>query len=483
MGWLFANVKDTDGSNHLESSQDSGVRRSRTHNATLKVASARPAASQAASRSPPRPTPRDVACHRQARCPPVLDGGSPRDRLPYNSPPPCHSEPSTKQLAVSPSSSCHPPVPSHPSARRKQRPPRKPHQPPAAQNPSRPSDLLMVMEQQIRGASGTGSEVPVVNKPEDAVPVVLPLGPIDREEALLPATQEAVAHQVVKEVDDSGTNNYGTSKNTKDNNTIHKRKFEALETNVATNTNTEHGDGQSPTEDIQASVQMDKNRTENNSKSRNIPQDIIVIPDVDPVINDQALKSQKGKVTEKSDGITCNMYFQRYATLRLLQKMRDDTLHEHHVLGDRNAEYEMDIQTLLTEMTPKLTSILKKHENIWKTMEAANPISSGEGCQTMNIKRKKLKEALLLRNNCQELDDICHESNWILPRYSVLPSVTGDMYQASVHLTGPDFNLSADGDMKVTPHDARDSAASNMLSQLQQKAREDLENSMSAHNP
>ena len=182
----------------VESSQDSGVRRSRTHNATLKVASARPAASQAASRSPPRPTPRDVACHRQARCPPVLDGGFPRDRLPYNSPPPCHSEPSTKQLAVSPSSSCHPPVPSHPSARRKQRPPRKPHQPPAAQNPSRPSDLLMVMEQQIRGASGTGSEVPVVNKPEDAVPVVLPLGPIDREEALLPATQEAVAHQVSK---------------------------------------------------------------------------------------------------------------------------------------------------------------------------------------------------------------------------------------------------------------------------------------------
>jgi hypothetical protein len=31
----------------------------------------------------------------------------------------------------------------------------------------------------------------------------------------------------------------------------HKRKFEALETNIATST--EHGDGQSPTEDLQAS--------------------------------------------------------------------------------------------------------------------------------------------------------------------------------------------------------------------------------------
>jgi len=60
-----------------------------------------------------------------------------------------------------------------------------------------------------------------------------------------------------------------------------------------------------------------------------------------------------------------------------------------------------------TEMTPKLTSILKKHENIWKMMEAANPISFGEGCQTMKIKRKKLKEAILLRNKCQARNITC----------------------------------------------------------------------------
>ena len=56
----------------------------------------------------------------------------------------------------------------------------------------------MMMEQQIDGGASR-SEVPVV-KPEDAVPVVLPLGPIDRDEALLsPGTQEAVAnHQVRK---------------------------------------------------------------------------------------------------------------------------------------------------------------------------------------------------------------------------------------------------------------------------------------------
>ncbi|KAG0543885.1 hypothetical protein BDA96_02G227400 [Sorghum bicolor] len=279
--------------------------------------------------------------------------------------------------------------------------------------------------------------------------------------------------QVVKAIGDSGTNNYSTSKNRKDNNSNNKRNSEAFKTKLATYA--EHGDGQSTTKDLQASVQMDKNRTEKNSKTRNVPQDVILKPDVDPIINHHALKSQKEKVTEQSCGITGNMNVQKYATLQLLQKMRDDTLREHFVLGDRSAEYEMDIQTILTEteMTPKITSILKKYENSGKMMEVADPIRSREGRQTMNIKRKKLKEAILLRNKCQELDDICRESNWILPRYTVLPSVTGDMYQASVHLMGPDFNLSADGDMKVTPHEARDSAACNMLSQLQQKARED----------
>ncbi|PWZ14690.1 hypothetical protein Zm00014a_013048 [Zea mays] len=199
--------------------------------------------------------------------------------------------------------------------------------------------------------------------------------------------------QVVKAVRDSGTNESSTSKNKKGSNTNCKRTSEACKTKVATYP--EHGDGQSPTKDLQASAQMDKSRTEKNTKSRNVPQNIFLTPDVGPVNNDHALKSQKDKVTDKSGGITGNMNVQKYATLQLLWKMRDDTLHEHFMLGDRCAEYEMDIQTILT-----------------------------------------------------------------------------DMYQASVHLMGPDFNLSVDGDVKVTPHEARDSAASNMLSQLQQKARE-----------
>jgi len=61
--------------------------------------------------------------------------------------------------------------------------------------------------------------------------------------------------KVVKAVGDSGTNNCGTRKNIKDSNTNCKRKFEAFKTKVATYA--EHGDCQSPTEDLQASESID----------------------------------------------------------------------------------------------------------------------------------------------------------------------------------------------------------------------------------
>jgi hypothetical protein len=57
--------------------------------------------------------------------------------------------------------------------------------------------------------------------------------------------------QVVKAIGASGTNNCSTSKNRKDSNTNCKRRSEAFKTKVATYT--EHGGGQSPTKDSQAS--------------------------------------------------------------------------------------------------------------------------------------------------------------------------------------------------------------------------------------
>ncbi|KAL6897237.1 hypothetical protein ACP4OV_006933 [Aristida adscensionis] len=203
-----------------------------------------------------------------------------------------------------------------------------------------------------------------------------------------------------------------------------------------------------------AGVQIDKSGTKKHSVSRNMTQNISLVKalEVDTVVGKHASESQNEKVTEKSS----------------LQKMRDNTVREHRMLADRSAQLDMDIQTILSEgrVTPKVMSIIKRREDI------ANSTCSGEGCQTIiSTQTKGLKEAIL-RNKCQELDDICHDNNWIPPTYQVLPSVTIDKYKASVYLSGPDFNLSADGGMRTNPHEARDSAASNMIHQIQQKANE-----------
>ncbi|TVU11268.1 hypothetical protein EJB05_44842, partial [Eragrostis curvula] len=74
----------------------------------------------------------------------------------------------------------------------------------------------------------------------------------------------------------------------------------------------------------------------------------------------------------------------------------------------------------------------------------------------------------------QELDRICAENNWILPRYIILPSLIDGLYQATVCLVCPDLELKADGGMKSTPCEARDSAATAMLHQLHMKAKDKL---------
>lgn len=135
----------------------------------------------------------------------------------------------------------------------------------------------------------------------------------------------------------------------------------------------------------------------------------------------------------------------------------------------------MDIQTILSEgkMTQIVKSIIDKYKNMGSNMaEVANSSCSGGDGQTLTTKRIKLREAPLLRNKCQELDEISRDSNWILPRYTVLPSEDG-MFQASVHLRGVDFDLSIEGGLRMTPQEARWSAAANMILELSRQAEEE----------
>lgn len=313
--------------------------------------------------------------------------------------------------------------------------------------------------------------------------------------------------QEIKAIGNRSNNNCSTSKHRKTSNVNSKRKSEAFRAIAADYA--EGQDGEIPTKEnespaiadvetlmfvtssvnakatatsggtvvLEAGVQMDKNRTEKHSICGNIPKDVFSVkaPWVDPVMKNGALESQNAIVSAKSGGITRNKNDQMYASLQLVQKIRDDCLHKQCILEERSAQCDMDIQTILNEgeMTPKVMTVLEKYKDISSDMmEVANSSCSGEGGQIMNIKRKRLTESVLLRNKCQELDEICRENNWILPRYKVLPSVPDGMFQASVYLTGLDLNMTADGDLKITPREARGSAASNLIFELHKKAKE-----------
>ncbi|KAG1363706.1 hypothetical protein COCNU_11G005330 [Cocos nucifera] len=117
--------------------------------------------------------------------------------------------------------------------------------------------------------------------------------------------------------------------------------------------------------------------------------------------------------------------------------------------------------------------------------------------QLVASKKESSLRVLQKRRDDLELDDICCENSWTLPRYSVLPSISDDIiglldtdmprslnlnvclhlneelampsagrFQASVTVKGMDFECTVDGDLKSNPCEARESAATNMLSRL-----------------
>ncbi|VAI43802.1 unnamed protein product [Triticum turgidum subsp. durum] len=220
---------------------------------------------------------------------------------------------------------------------------------------------------------------------------------------------------------------------------------------------------------------VDKNKTQKQSRRDNVPQDVFPAeaPHVD-LMKNRALEHQNMDVSEKSGGTTEYTNDQIYDSLQSIQKIRDEILRKECILQERSAQCDMDIQTILSEgkMTPKTASIIHKYkETCSDMMDVANSSSSGDGGQSIT-QRKGLREALLRRNSCEELDEICRGGNWIFPRYTVVPSVSDGMFHASVRLTCPEFEMSITGGPRPTAHEARCSAAANMILELHKKAEE-----------
>ncbi|XP_024315035.1 uncharacterized protein LOC104582738 [Brachypodium distachyon] len=202
-----------------------------------------------------------------------------------------------------------------------------------------------------------------------------------------------------------------------------------------------------------------------------LPQGGQEAPNVDHVVAGKIdLEGQNMGVSEKSGGIMGNTNDEMYDSLRLIQEERDDLLFKQQILEEFTAECDMAIQKILIEgkMTPDVISIIDKYKNM---LELANSSFSGYGDQILTTERLRIRirVALPLNSRCQELDEICRDNNWILPRYVVLPSVEDGMFQASVRMVGLDFDMRIDGDRCMTPREARGSAAAYMIHEIQKK--------------
>ncbi|XP_039122542.1 uncharacterized protein LOC120259072 isoform X2 [Dioscorea cayenensis subsp. rotundata] len=164
-------------------------------------------------------------------------------------------------------------------------------------------------------------------------------------------------------------------------------------------------------------------------------------------------------------------------TLRTFKRKRNELCNQHRILEDEIAKCEMNIQNILnggeedvvSNMEPiaDAVTILSSSQ---MSMDGSTASSEEESFNEL-VKRKKLSEAVLfLRTPCQELDDICSKNNWTLPRYSVLPVVSGGNFQSTVTVQGVDFDFMCRGDPEEKPRDARQSAASDMLIKLRKMA-------------
>ncbi|WOK96481.1 hypothetical protein Cni_G05188 [Canna indica] len=147
----------------------------------------------------------------------------------------------------------------------------------------------------------------------------------------------------------------------------------------------------------------------------------------------------------------------REASLRILRKRRDDLVQKDRELVEEISQCEMNIRTILNGQG-------SMKSNIKVMIQTCNTLCSSQMDQEIKVRR--LSEAILF---CmmQELDDICCENGWMLPRYSIFPSTAnGESFQASVTVIGIDFESNVNGDFKSSPREARLSAALNMLSKL-----------------
>ncbi|XP_058748888.1 uncharacterized protein LOC131621861 isoform X2 [Vicia villosa] len=164
--------------------------------------------------------------------------------------------------------------------------------------------------------------------------------------------------------------------------------------------------------------------------------------------------------------------------IKVLIRKRNALTLQQRKIEDAIAVCNMKIQKWLIgeedDMELKIESIIDGcNDTCLRNQGKTCQSLEGHQCVLPSVKRKRLSEAVLsLQTPCQELDDICHVNNWILPTYKL--SQSDGKFQSNVRVKGLDFENSCEGNPCSSPHEARDSAAAQMLTNLRRMAKSDI---------
>ncbi|XP_020576942.1 uncharacterized protein LOC110022379 isoform X6 [Phalaenopsis equestris] len=224
--------------------------------------------------------------------------------------------------------------------------------------------------------------------------------------------------------------------------------------------------GDSSTENLMTLKRDQENSTENAISPNTVIKAKYGLNQVGGTMNNMivALKS------DNNNPVALSKKVDMMSVLQTLKKKRNELCHQQRLLEDKIAHCEMSIQTVLSGKDSseyRVEFMLKTCETLCSNDEKNDTnLSNNSQCQPQTISRKKLCDAVLrLQSPCQELDEIFCKNNWILPKYCVLPSHDGK-FQAAVAVRGMDFECDCKGELKSSPDEARESAATHMLSKL-----------------
>ncbi|XP_020223264.1 uncharacterized protein LOC109805551 isoform X2 [Cajanus cajan] len=165
--------------------------------------------------------------------------------------------------------------------------------------------------------------------------------------------------------------------------------------------------------------------------------------------------------------------------LNALMRKRNALALQQRKIEEEIALCDKKIQRMLTggedDLELKIESIIEGCNDTWvRNLGRTCPHLEDQPLPPPR-KQRRLTDAVLFKSPCQELDDTFHENNWLLPIYHVsqayVPLEGG--FQANIAVKGPDFQCSCGGDLCPSPHEARESAAAQMLANLRIMAKSD----------